>query len=146
MIYRGNEPDWIYQAAPSEAQTPQRRAVRLLDTYLPITQHHLGDWAKLKEASGLFNIPSSRFLRPYSSTLRALEPLRLRRITSGMEAAAKTGKIYHLWWHPHNFGLQQEENLRFLSQILAAFKSYQQSYGMVSLNMKELVDQLCEKP
>jgi hypothetical protein len=84
------------------------------------------------------NIPSSRFLRPYRPRLRALEPLRLRRIRSGLRHAARNGRIYHLWWHPHNFGIHLERNLEFLRAVLEEFRELSRRHGMVSRNMGEL--------
>ncbi len=141
-IYRGNEPGFMYQAASTVDDHLVRRAFRLLDTYLPITKHHLARWGELREANGLINIPSSRILRAYSSKLRRLEPLRLKRITDGMTLAAKQNKLYHLWWHPHNFGLNQDENLSFLGDILTAFSSLQKMYGMQSLSMLDVAQTL----
>ena len=30
-------------------------------------------------------------------------------------------EIFHLWWHPRNFGVNLAENLRFLNEIIAHF-------------------------
>ena len=92
-----------------------------------------------------FNISSSRFLRPYSQWLARLEPLRLTRILSDMSYAAQNGLVYHLWWHPHNFGIYQEENLKFLQAILDHFTKLKDTYGMESLNMNELSAILLEE-
>jgi hypothetical protein len=54
-----------------------------------------------------------------------------------MSHAAKTNTLYHLWWHPHNFGIHQEKNLNFLEKILQHFRSLESRYGMVSMNMAE---------
>lgn len=137
-VYRGNEPSWVYKASALGEQRLPQRAVRLADSYLPMTPHNLGDWDKLQEPSGLINVPSSRFLRPFNPKLAALEPLRLARIRDGMKLAAKTGRIFHLWWHPHNFGVQQDDNMTMLWQVLEAFKRYQKEYDMESLNMVEV--------
>lgn len=142
-IYRGNETGFMYQAAASNEHTIFMRAFRLLDTYLPITAHNLTSWDKLKDEHGLINIPSTRFLRPVSDKLGLLEPLRLRRIETGMTKAAKEGKIYHLWWHPHNFGMHQEANLAFLEAILKTFSSLHKSYDFASLSMLEVAN-LCK--
>lgn len=141
-IYRGNEPGFMYQAASTEDDHLLRRAFRLLDTYLPVTKHHLASWDELSEASGLINIPSTRILRAYSPKLKRLEPLRLKRITDGIALAAKQNKLYHLWWHPHNFGLNQDENLSFLSHILSFYSSMEKTYGMQSLSMLEVAETL----
>lgn len=86
------------------------------------------------------NVPASRFLRPCSHALRALEPLRLRRITTEMNMAAKRGLLYHLWWHPHNFGVEMEYNLAFLRKILDHYRSLNECYGFESINMSEVAD------
>ncbi len=137
-IYRGNETSFMYQAAATNEHTPLMRLMRLTDTYLPITAHHLASWENLKDEHGLINIPSTRFLRPVSGTLGVLEPLRLGRIKSGMTQAAKTGKLYHLWWHPHNFGLNQDANLGFLEKILRHYQSLAKDFGFESLSMLDV--------
>jgi peptidoglycan/xylan/chitin deacetylase (PgdA/CDA1 family) len=141
-IYRGNETSWFYEAAATSKQGYAKRGGRLLDTYVPITAHHLGDWKDIKQTSGLYNVPSTRFLRPYSPKLASLEPLRLHRITQGIIQAAKQGKIYGLWWHPHNMGLHQEQNLNFLKQILETVRDCRDRYGMEALSMQESVKRL----
>ncbi len=89
-----------------------------------------------------FNISSSRFLSPYSSRLQSLEMLRLRRILLAMTYAAKQGLVYHLWWHPHNFGIRRKENLLFLQKILEHYSYLQTTYSMESLSMGELANKL----
>ena len=51
--------------------------------------------------------------------------------------------MFHLWWHPHNFGVDLTENMRFLRQILEHVRLLQQQFGMQSLNMRE-VARLCD--
>ncbi len=72
-----------------------------------------------------------------NDALRRLEPLRLRRITADLADAATSGRTYHLWWHPHDFGLHLHENLRFLRQILICFDRLRERYGMESRTMEE---------
>jgi len=50
--------------------------------------------------------------------------------------------VYHLWWHPHNFGNFPSESLAGLRSILQKYKQCRETYGMSSLNMKEIVDQI----
>src|SRR5262249_15320405 len=88
---------------------------------------------------GMVDIPASRFLRPVGKSA-ALERLRLWRITSAMETAARRGKLFHLWWHPHNFGVDLRGNLAFLRAILDCFRTLQERYGMRSITMGALAD------
>lgn len=141
-IYRDNEPSWFYGAGATEDHSLPKRAGRMLDTYVPLTAHNLGDWSNIKQNNGLYNIPSSRFLRPYSPKLASLESLRLHRICQGITRAAKEKKIYHLWWHPHNMGVHQEENLGLLKKILEHVAVCRLRYGLDSLTMLEVVKKL----
>jgi peptidoglycan/xylan/chitin deacetylase (PgdA/CDA1 family) len=137
LCYRGNEKSWIYNAVNEENNIILRRAVRLLDSYINISGHNTYSLDELR-TDKLFNIPSSRFLRPVSKKLSFLETMRLNRIKKSMTYAAKNGELFHLWWHPHNFGADLEANFQFLSKILEHFKDLKNQYNMQSLNMKEV--------
>ena len=50
----------------------------------------------------------------------------------------KNKEIFHLWWHPHNFGVNTNQNIEFLDEILSSFKDMQKQYKMQSLNMGEI--------
>ncbi|MEH7391645.1 polysaccharide deacetylase, partial [Bacillus sp. JJ1474] len=63
---------------------------------------------------------------------------RLKRIISDLNYAAKNKLVYHLWWHPHNFGTNLNENLSFLESILKHFSLLRRNFGMESLNMEDL--------
>jgi hypothetical protein len=140
--FRGNESGWIYRAVNERTkQSTMRRALRLIDAYINISGHNCSTFERTR-SSVPFDMPSSRFLRPYSKSLRRLEGLRLRRITSGLTYAARHNLIYHLWWHPHNFGVSLEANLAFLRQVLEHFASLRLSHGMKSLTMGELAHRL----
>ncbi len=139
--FRGNETSWLYEAKELEHETLFRRAVRLLDAYFNLSGHHCYE-ATSPEKPGLYNIPASRFLRPYSNRLSFLESWRLKRITNSMTYAAKHGLTYHLWWHPHNFGINIKENLAFLEKILLHFQKLSKKYGFKSMSMQQLADQL----
>ena len=138
--YRGNPDHWAYRARPREsAQASALRAVRLADAYLPLTgTHSHPDGAAALPA----NVPGSRYLRPWNRTLRRLEPLRLRRITAELEHAAATRGVFHLWWHPHDFGVHLAENMDFLRRVLIAFARVRERDGMQSLSMAEAARRL----
>jgi hypothetical protein len=95
-------------------------------------------------ANELINIPASRFLRPWSKRLAFLEGLRLSRIKNELTAAAKNQAAYHLWWHPHNFGVNLDKNLEFLERILAHAAALHESNGLQCLNMSEVSSKLSE--
>ena len=134
-VYRGNEESGIYQPVSREQETIYRRAIRLLDTYINITGHHCH---KIPEAAEIINVPASRFLRPYSKKLKMIQKLKFNRIRDSVEYAAANGLIYQLWWHPHNFGSNIEENFSFLEKILKVYSKLNQEDKMESQNLMEI--------
>ena len=139
--YRGNETHPIYNGEAGDGNRPTKRILRLLDTYFNLTGHNCYSQSELCQNYPI-NIPSSRFLRSYSTKLKSLDGLRLRRITSGLERAANRSEIYHLWWHPHNFGVNLTENISFLEKILQYYQQLNVKNEMQSLNMSEIAN-LC---
>lgn len=135
--YRGNENHILYAPRKDSEQSLFIRGLRLIDHYVNISGHHTYPLPH-PDVYGLLNIPSSRFLRPYMKPLRFIEWLRLRRIKKSMTHAAKHGEIFHLWWHPHNMGIDQEENFRNLEEILQHFRALHEQYGMESAGMRDI--------
>ena len=135
--FRGAENSWIYKPLSRSKESKWRRLVRFLDAYINISGYHTHKWPKLPHESGLYNIPASRFLRPYSHTLRAFESIRLDRILNAMTHAAINGQIFHLWWHPHNFGKDVEKNINFLRSILEHQQMLHNLYGFESHTMNK---------
>jgi hypothetical protein len=134
-IYRGNPTSWIYKPRQFAAEIPFIKLCRLLDTYIPISGYNTHI---IKQVSDLpVNIPASRFLKPYNKHLAWLEKLKLKRIMNEMTQAAKKNELYHLWWHPHNFGINIEENLANLTIIFNHYKILQNQYGFTNCTMKE---------
>lgn len=141
ICYRGNEHSWLYTAKNGEKESLFRRAFRLLDVYFNLSGHNCYSDTYLKSKSPV-NIPSSRLLRAYSKKLSFLETLRLNRIKSGMTYAAKNNLTYHLWWHPHNFGVNQKENFEFLNKILSHYNQLNKTHNFESITMSNLAKRI----
>lgn len=138
---RANARGWLYHESNSAHYFRQDiRAGRLLDNYLPLTGRQVIAWNAIPFAGPLCCLPASHFLRPISPRLRHLEPLRFRRIAAGIETAARTGGLYHLWWHPHNMGIHTDEYLAFLERLLTVFARCRERDGMASLTMAEAAE------
>lgn len=135
--FRGNETSWIYRASSGDEQSSIRRAARLMDNYFNLSGSNSFEPCRAG-GSDMVNVPASRFLRPYHPALSRLEALRLHRITSAMESAARQDRCFHLWWHPHNFGANLKENLAVLEAILKFSRELQDGFGMQSRTMSEL--------
>jgi hypothetical protein len=138
LSYRGNENHAIYAAKPYiKSKNKAHRLMRVLDSYINITGNHIYDLNALI-TDYIVNIPSSCFLRPYNEKLSYLEPLKINRVINGMTKAAKNKQLYHLWWHPHNFGKNIEENFNNLETILKAYSKLNQEENFESVIMTEL--------
>jgi peptidoglycan/xylan/chitin deacetylase (PgdA/CDA1 family) len=133
--YRGN-PNCFYDQSEKLLVDLKYRIARFLDAYLPLVNNTYFIQNTISN-EGISNVPSSRFFRPYSKRLRLLEPLRIGRIKQELRHAAQNGKMYHLWWHPHNFGDNIEQNLDNLEKVLIEYQACKKLYGMRSMNMTE---------
>jgi len=138
--YRGNEFSRVYKPASRSEENLFRRGIRLVDSFINLTGHHCH--AVPDRNAGIVNIPASRFLRPYHPRLAAAEGLKFRRIKKSLKYAADHGLLFHLWWHPHNFGSYTEKNFSFLEKVLEEYRRLNEAGKMQSLNMNELYQRL----
>jgi peptidoglycan/xylan/chitin deacetylase (PgdA/CDA1 family) len=138
--YRGNPSAWMWRPPRSVAQNRLARAARLLDAYVPVAGDHSFAWEDVPQQNGMFNVPASFLVRPLSSGLRGW------RIRRAIRHAARKGRIIHLWWHPHNFGVRTEENMAALRAILRTFDDCRRRYGMESLTMSEVAARCAGRP
>lgn len=139
LCYRGNEASVVYKPRKNDEQGKLIRGVRLTDSYLNLTGHHS---FTIDDTEPLINIPASRFLRPYSDKLKIADRLRLSRIQNSMTHAATHQQAFHLWWHPHNFGVNTKENMDFLEKILRHYRMLHETKGMQSETMGEIAEQI----
>jgi peptidoglycan/xylan/chitin deacetylase (PgdA/CDA1 family) len=133
---RGNQRFWLYRSEGEANETLVKKIGRRLDHYLPLSGHN-GVTAE-PDSFGIVNIRSSRFLLAVPNRSKAFGALCQRRITAGMTNAATTGRIFHLWWHPHNFGSHVDDNTAILRRILEHYRALAEQHGMVSRNMGEI--------
>ncbi|MBK8519593.1 MAG: polysaccharide deacetylase family protein [Chitinophagaceae bacterium] len=134
-VYRGNPESWIYKPRKFSAEVPFIRLCRLFDTYFPVSGNNT--FKITKQARLPVNIPASRFLKPYNKNLAWLEKLKLKRIMNEMTYAAKNKELYHLWWHPHNFGINTKEHMDNIAVLLKHSQFLHEKYGFANLTMKE---------
>ena len=132
---RSNPTDWYWK--DTQIDSLRNKIFRTGDAYLGVNNksYKLTD---LKFENGKpLSQKASRLLRPYSSN-KFLNDLKLKRIKSEMTSAAKNNEIYHLWWHPHNFGNNPDENIADLKEILNHFLDCKEKYGFQSATMNEI--------
>lgn len=133
--WRGNPTSFLYRARARQEEHLPMRLMRLADSILPVSPSRLSHAFPTADAEAI-NVPASRFLRPYSTA--AMSNLQARRIMDEMTAAARMNEIYHLWWHPHNFGRATDQNMATLRRILAHFEGLRERFGMRSANMRDV--------
>lgn len=133
--FRGTQRSRLHTTRPRGAEQRWARLLRAADNYLPLigTQTIRAERA----TGGLLDVPASRFLRP-STGYQPIDSMQLARLRGGMSAAARTGGLFHLWWHPQNFGENTELNLGMLESIFQHFHALEDQFGMVSAKMDEV--------
>ena len=134
-VYRGNS-HAARPVFPGKIKSTMNRVWRGLDGYWNLTGHNTISWADIVKESPR-NVRASRFLRPGPSKSAMLRALQVRRTVKGFEEAVRRNEIYHLWWHPHNFGRDIESNIGSLERVLDGFEHLRETRGMRSLTMEE---------
>lgn len=135
-IFRTNPSDWFWKEVENENLI--KKVFRTGDTLIPLGGRT--SYSSPAVFEGSINIPASRILRPFRKG-SIFNEIRISRIKKELEVAIEHGEIYHLWWHPHNFGDFPKENLKILEELLRWVKfkidlGYLSSESMVSLKRK----------
>jgi peptidoglycan/xylan/chitin deacetylase (PgdA/CDA1 family) len=145
LCYRGNATKF-FTRPKSRFELFKNRLGRFLDSYLPLNNESCYDISTLRPSEDIpVNVPASRFFRPYSKKLAFLEPLRLYRIKKEIKHAAQNGQLYHIWWHPHNFGANIDKNMKNLEKVLKYYEECHTKYGMQSYTMSDLANFIISK-
>ena len=145
FCYRGNATKF-FTRPKSRFDSFKNRLGRLVDSYLPLNNESCYEISTLRPSEdNPVNVPASRFFRPYSKKLAILEPLRLYRIKNEIKHAAQKGKLYHIWWHPHNFGSDIDKNMKNLETVLKCYAECHAKYGMQSYTMSDFANTIILK-
>jgi hypothetical protein len=71
-------------------------------------------------AAGLTNVPASMIYLPMHGVRRHIAvSRRVLRAQKGLAAAVRSGRVFHLWFHPTNLASEPEAMFRGLREILA---------------------------
>jgi hypothetical protein len=139
--YRGNEDSWLYRASSEENIPFFKRVLKQFDALINLSGFHtysLQDVKNKTKPNMPYNLPSSRQLRSHGQSWSFLNSAKKKRICKAMEHAAKQGEIFHLWWHPEDFGNNVVERIQFLESILRHYQKLKLQYNMQSLTMAEV--------
>jgi peptidoglycan/xylan/chitin deacetylase (PgdA/CDA1 family) len=129
-----------YRTDPTQGTGQPRlcaRAVRLADAYIDLCGDRCTPWSGMTYAGGLCDVRASAFLRAVPQP-EWMSRLHVRRICRDLRRAARTGSIFHLWWHPHNFGAHVAENLDMLREILKVYRELKEEYDLRSMHMADV--------
>ena len=132
-IFRGLEPHW-YNRVPSRiVQRLARLSAVFFASKPPVVLPE-----KTKE--GLWNIPASMLYFPMHG-LRRRVPLNLRvaRARKGLDEAAYSKRIFHLWFHPTNLADEMETMFQGLRTIFEYASDLRERGELDFLPMKALV-------
>lgn len=134
---RSNPTNWYWNNIASNSLIT--KVARSGDAYLPFgnKSYSINEIEQKKDFP--IEQKASRFLRPVENNF-VLRKLKIERIKKEISLAARNNRIYHLWWHPHNFGDRPEESLKDLNEILEHFNVCNKKYKMQSVTMESLSD------
>lgn len=135
-VFRSNPNVWFWQNNYGKFSP----VFRAMDTLLAISKSLSFKQNEIVFSNGIVEIPASRFFRPYTPKESSIRKRKLNRILSEMTFAARHNRIYHLWWHPHNFGDALQENLEDLEIILSHYNDLNLKYGFESKSMGAFFD------
>lgn len=145
VTVRDNPRDWFWNIRSTQNESMLKRLNRGADAYIPIGKKNTYTLDTVEVRAGLpLCLPASRLLRPYRPSEYFLNTMKINRIKSELERAAKRGEVYHLWWHPHNFGSFPEQSIAGLKEILEHYDFCRSRYTMESLTMGETADRIYE--
>lgn len=132
---RTNPSDWFWKQVENENLI--KKIFRTGDTLFPLGNRT--SYSEVRNGEFLVHLPASRLLRPFRSG-SFFNQRRIARIKEEIDTAINLGEMYHLWWHPHNFGHYPNENLQILETLLAWIKGRMETHGLESKNMKETAE------
>lgn len=144
LFIRGNPKNWFWQETQHENLA--KKLFRSADCFFSLGKRTSYLNTEIQSYPGEpLVIPASRILRPLNKDTLLMNSMRLTRILEEMNMAAKLGEIYHLWWHPHNFGNDPDRSLRELDTLIDQYLRLKEKFGMDSLHMKGLGEKVLAK-
>lgn len=127
-IWRGNAAAWYYDCEDSEHNGPLPRALKLIDAFDPFTRRAAPLIGDMNRAS-LFlrlNLPPVAW------------ELHVHRIKAQLDAL-RDNEIFHIWFHPHNLGMDISRRFARVEQIAALIAERQCAGRLQSCSMEDLI-------
>lgn len=122
-FYRGLDARWYERALPRQL----RRLYRFGDEFTKRTPPTVTP----RTRSGMIELPGSQILRPNDGYWTYTPPgSQVERAKKGLDRAVERGEIFHLWFHPFNFGSDPEAHLDVFERILAYAAELRRTDGL----------------
>lgn len=134
LCFRGNPEGYFHRNGHEAHGGVSGRIMRYAMDHFPVKSACLENTG-CNSIHGVVNVPATIFLRPHKHII--LDQLHIHKIKCLMLYAAKSNGHFHLWWHPHNFGKNINQNMRNLEELLSYYNFLNGEYGMRSVNMSE---------
>ncbi len=117
------------------------RWIRKFDDFLPIAFRGVDAGIN---SHGLVEIPGSVFFHIQHRGIKKYIPFKILilKTTKGLTRAAVQGKIFHLWFHPYNFGYRMEEHLQALEAVLKCAVQLKEKGQLEFLTMQGVREKL----
>ena len=138
VSYRERPASRLFRQSKSSCVSRLNRAGRVASSFIGLGGSHLQQPSQMDGEP--VSIIGSRFLHANAVRSPFLRKLHLDRIKAEMTKAAQHNGLFHLWWHPHNFGMDTERKLDFLGEILDFYQKLKSTHGMTSLNMLQVAE------
>lgn len=114
-VFRSADRGW-HAAVRRRLGTWPGRAANLMDKVLPVAPAVVQPSAV---AGPLVELPGSLLLLGRAGARRVVPPASLSwKARLGLRRAARSGRVFHLWFHPSNFYWDPDVQLRVLQEIL----------------------------
>lgn len=112
QYYRGVDERWYERQVPETLRKPFRYSDEVLRRTPPVVSP--------RRKGDLIELPGSQILRPFQGPWQYTpRDSQLVRAKKGLNMAARTGEIFHLWFHPFNIALNQDRHLTLVEDILS---------------------------
>ena len=132
---RSNPSSWYW--VNTRSNSIYTKLARTGDAYLSLGKKSYPLSQIVKKPGLPIEQKASRFYRPLEAN-SFLRSFKLKRIKQEMTYAAKNNEVYHLWWHPHNFGDNPKESLADLRKIAEHYAYLKCHFNFQSRNMIEI--------
>jgi hypothetical protein len=143
-VYRGPNTAWYYWGRPPIGRQNARGVGKLLP-YMSILGRYVDERIPLAPSvydpqprDGMVQIIHSAFLPGFEGVSKYISvQQRVSRIVKGLRAAARTGKVLSVYFHPCNFNIRRDECLRAFGEICRAAADMRERGELVVAAMRD---------